>query len=175
MYFTLRSIGPLISGVFRARAVTLAAAVLAATLAAGCGDGPSGPGTDDGTCGHIDFAGGVDLQSAGVPVFHQFGFQTTGDITIPVGGTLHGVEVTFLDGDGLPIVIPNDCDIMRVETDFLDPSIAEMQREPGLRWRIDFTGKKVGTTTVRVELWHTVQRHFHFRSEPIQVTVTPAL
>ena len=172
MHFTLRSIGPLISGVFRARAVTLVAAALLATLAAGCGeDGPSGPGTNDGTCGHLDFAGGVDLQSAGTPVFHQFGFQTTGDITIPLGGTLPGVEVTFLDGDGQPIVIPNDCDIMRVETDFLDASIAEMQREPGQRWRVDFTGKKVGTTTVRVELWHTTHRHF--RSEPIQVTVTP--
>lgn len=168
------TLGPFTSGVFRVRGVTLFAMALTAMLAAGCGeDGPARPGNNDGTCGHIGFAGGVDLQSGGTPVFHQYGFQTTGDITVRVGGTLRGVEVTFLDGDANPLVIPNDCDIMRVETDFLDPTIAEMQRAPGQRWVIDFTGKKVGTTTVRVELWHQVHRHF--RSEPIQVTVTPAL
>lgn len=162
-----------VSGVFHARRAALLALALAVALAAGCGeDGPSGPGIDDGTCGHIDFAGGVNLQSSGSMVFHQYGFQTTGEITIPSGGALRGVQVTFLDADGNPILIPNDCDIMRVEADFLDPSIAEMQREPGARWTVDFAGKRAGTTTVRVELWHQVHRHF--RSEPIQVTVTPA-
>ena len=162
---------PLATRTSNARGTVLLAVALSGLLAASCGDGPQGPGNNDGPCAHIDYAGGVNLQAAGSMVFHQYGFQTTGSITIPFGGTLQDVEITFLDGDGNPIVIPNDCDIMRAETDFLDPTIAEVQREPGLRWVIDFTGKKVGTTTVRVELWHLVHRHF--RSEPIQVTVTP--
>jgi len=157
----------------RARHAVFVAATLAALLGAGCGDdGPQGLGTNDGTCGHIEYAGGVNLQSAGSMVFHQYGFQTSGELTIPVGGVLRDIQVKFLDAAGNPIEIPNDCDIMRVETSVTDPTIAEMQRQPGMLWTVDFAGKKVGTTTLRVELWHLVHRHF--RSEPIQVTVTPA-
>ena len=88
-----------------------------------------------------------------------------------MAGTLRGIEVSFLDGDGHPIVIPNDCDVMRFEAEFADPTIAEMQRQPDLRWMMDVAGKKAGTTTVRLGLRHLT--HQHFRSEPIQVTVTP--
>ncbi len=149
---------------------TIAGAGLAALLlASGCGSGPSGPAVDNGICGHIEFAGGVDLVSNDSEVFYQFGFHTRGSMSIVKDAAPQAIEVTFLDQNAVPLHIANDCDIMRFEVEMLDPTLATVTRDPALRWRFNITGKKVGTTSMTVAMWHEV--HAHFTSQPITLTV----
>lgn len=144
------------------------ASVAVLLLTSGCKQA-SGPSVDNGICGHIEFAGGVDMVSHGSDVFHQFGFQTTGNMSVVVGAVLHGIDVTFLDENALPIHLANDCGIMRMDVEMLDSTLADITRDAGLRWRFNVVGKKAGRTTLTVALWH--DGHAHFTSEPITLTV----
>lgn len=158
----------------RAAVRRLAGASVAALLwASGCGGGTTGPAAGNGICGHVEFAGGVDMVSHGNPLFHQFGFDTTGSMSVVVGAILHGIEVTFLDENAKPIPIPNDCDIMRLEIQLVDPTLAHITQDDGVRWRFNIVGDKAGTTTLTVGLWH--DGHAHFTSQPITLTVVPTV
>jgi len=147
---------------------------------AGCGDQGTAPdhnhGTppDGGTCGHVDNAGGLTLVSHGDTLVSLYGFtfdpHYPNQLTMPLNGVVHGIQVTFKDQHNAPIAIANDCAINSLAWTFTDPSIAEGAQDPGLRWYFNVTGKHVGSTVLRIKLVH--DSHSHYMSEPIPIVVT---
>jgi hypothetical protein len=162
------------------RAVHWGAVLLAAALAcvSACKDSGTEPNHDGhvggGTCGHIDQSSGLVLASHNLTLLrlYQFSFdpQYPDHVTTSVGGLIHHVSVNFLDSNGQPIEIAEDCTINNLAWEVIDPTIAEVRQSTESRWAVDITGKRAGTTQVRFRLTH--DSHSHFTSDPIPIVVT---
>jgi hypothetical protein len=146
----------------------------AAVIRAQAPDHNHGTPPDGGTCGHVDNAGGLTLVSHGDTLVSLYGFtfdpHYPNQLTMPLNGVVHGIQVTFKDQHNAPIAIANDCAINSLAWTFTDPSIAEGAQDPGLRWYFNVTGKHVGSTVLRIKLVH--DSHSHYMSEPIPIVVT---
>lgn len=145
--------------------------VAALIALAGCDSGTGGgPGPDDSGCQHIDSAAGLELAAGDTQIYRQHSTQVQGAVVVDAAGRLAGIRARFLDTQGDPIFIADDCTINELRWEIADPAIATVeQSDPARRWEFDVVGVATGTTTLRVFLWH--DNHSHFRSEAIQVTV----
>lgn len=148
----------------RSRANGRAAALLALSLTVSCGDDATAP------CQGVTNAAGVILTSHGHELYRQVGAAQQGAITVASGGLLHGIECTFVDANAQAIPIANGCQTDSVAVESMDPGVASVSRDAGLRLFFNVSGVTPGSTTLSLRLMHENNTRFTALPVPVEIT-----
>jgi|CXWL01.1.fsa_nt_gi hypothetical protein len=146
------------------RAAGLAAALVAACFTLSCGGDSAAP------CPTATAPIGVVLVSHGRELYRQTGAAQHGTITVRAGDLVHAIECTFLDRDNRPIAIANNCQTDSLAVDGLDPAVAAVSRDAGLRFLFNVSGVNPGNTTLQLRLVHEMNPLFTALAIPVVVT-----
>lgn len=149
----------------RRRVHLWAAALLALALTVSCGEDATAP------CPAVTNATGVILTSHGRELYREVAGVQQGTLTIPSGGLLHGVECTFVDANAHAIAIANECQTNSVGVESLDPGVASISRDVGLRFFFNVSGGTPGNTTLDLRLIQDGQARFTAQPVPVEVTM----
>lgn len=149
------------------RRVARVAVLLTASLALSCGDETTSP------CPQVTGAAGIRLVSHGHELYRQDGATQQGAITVAPGGLVHAIECTFLDAQGRAIAIANDCQADSLTVVSLNPAIAVVSRDAGLRFFFNVSGETIGQTTLDLQLLQDSAARF--TALPIPVVVPGAI
>jgi len=145
-------------------AAWLTVALVAACFTLSCGDDSTGP------CPTVTGATGLVLVSHGRELYRQTGAAQQGAITVRAGDLVHAIECTFLDRDGRPIAIASNCQTDSLAVDSLDPVVAAVSRDAGLRFFFNVSGVSPGNTTLQLSLVHEANPVFTALAIPVLVT-----
>ena len=146
------------------RAAGLAVALVAACFTLSCGDDSTGP------CPTVTGATGLVLVSHGRELYRQTGAVQQGTINVRAGDLVHAIECRFLDRDGRPIAIAGNCQTDSLAVDSLDPAVAAVSRDAGLRFFFNVSGVSPGNTTLQLRLVHEANPVFTALPVPVLVT-----
>lgn len=147
----------------RKRAKVGAVALLTLTLVS-CGDDATAP------CPDVTNTAGVILTSHGHELYRQVGAAQQGALTVASGGLLHGIQCTFVDANAQAIPIANRCGTDSVAVESLDPGVASVSRDAGLRLYFNVSGVAPGSTTLALRLLHENDPSFTALPVPVEIT-----
>jgi hypothetical protein len=94
-----------------------------------------------------------------------------GHLETQVRSLLHGVHVFLYDSRLQAFAISESCTVNYMRWAVADTLIAQVTQEPTQRWYFNVDGRQVGSTTMRVSVWH--DQHSHYTSQDIPIVITP--